>query len=240
MTEQSAAPAVLLTRPAEAGARFAADLAGRFAGLRIVDSPLMAPVFLSPDLPEIEVEGHVFSSVSGVEAARRMGLVSMVAYCVGARTSEAARLAGYPARAMGHNAEALVEAILALMPPGPLLHLHGVETRGDIAARLTAGGIETREATVYDMQGQPLTDEARDLLAGPAPVVVPLFSPRSARLFAEAAAGVAAPLWLAALSPVVAEAARAIPAAERVTAATPDAAAMLEAVASLLLPQRGA
>lgn len=240
MTEQSDDPPILLTRPAAAGARFAAELAARFPGRRLVESPLMAPVFLAPALLEGEPAGHVFSSATGVEAAQRLGLFAPVAYCVGARTSEAARLAGYPARAMGQDAKALVEAMLALLPPGPLLHLHGVETRGDIAARLTAGGVETWEAEVYDMRPLPLTAEARALLDRAGPVVVPLFSPRSARLFAEAAAGAKARLWLVALSPAVAEAAASLPAEHRLTAASPDAEAMMAALSGLPMPQRGA
>ena len=39
---------------------------------------------------------------------------------------------------------------------------------------------------VYDQQAVPLTNEAGALLAGTAPVILPLFSPRSARLVADA------------------------------------------------------
>lgn len=62
------------------------------------------------------------------------------------------------------------------------------------------------------------------------------FSPRSAALLAKALPlGMNAPLYLAALSPAVAEMAAAIPHAALVTAARPDADAMLDAVATLIV-----
>jgi uroporphyrinogen-III synthase len=50
--------------------------------------------------------------------------------------------------------------------------------------------VPARVAEIYDQMARPLPDPARDLLADGGEAVVPLFSPRSARLFAgQAAAG---------------------------------------------------
>ncbi|MGA1209372.1 MAG: hypothetical protein ACO3U4_06955, partial [Gemmobacter sp.] len=47
-------PAILITRPAEGGARFARALRRRLGpGLRIICAPLMAPRWLSPVLPAL-------------------------------------------------------------------------------------------------------------------------------------------------------------------------------------------
>jgi uroporphyrinogen-III synthase len=100
-----------------------------------------------------------------------------------------------------------------------------------VAARLAALGLPAAEAVVYDQRPQPLTPAARAWLAGARPVIVPLFSPRSAALFAAEAAGAAAPLRIAALSAAVAAAAP--PAALLAVAARPDAAAMSDLVDSL-------
>ncbi len=99
--------------------------------------------------------------------------------------------------------------------------------------RLQAAGRQAAGAVVYDQRPCPLTDAARALLDAPAPVLVPLFSPRTAALFAETAPHRAA-LWVAALSSAVADALGDLPVARRVTAARPDAAAMLAAIASLI------
>lgn len=227
-------PAFLLTRPAEQGARFAAALRDRFPGAEIIESPLIAPRFLSPALPAGPFAALVFTSETGVEAARRLGVPAAAAICVGDRTAAAARAAGHRAQSAGGDADALVACLLAAPPPGPVLHLHGAETRGAIAERLRAGGVAAEAAAVYAQEPRPLSPAARARLAAGDPVAVPLFSPRTAQLLATALAAepARAPLWIAALSPAVAAAA---PAAARLAVALrPDAAAMLDALQRLL------
>ena len=90
--------------------------------------------------------------------------------------------------------------------------------------------------TVYDQQALPLSAAGRALLRGQAPVVLPLFSPRSARLAAQAARDAAAPLWLAAISAAAAaawgQAGGPVP-ARRVVADAPDAGGMARVIAAL-------
>ncbi len=227
-------PPFLLTRPAAQGARFAEALAARFPGALVVASPLLAPRLLAPALPPGPFDAVIFTSETGVAAAAALpGPLPRRAFAVGARTAAAARAAGFAARAAGGDAEALV-AMLAALRPGRLLHLHGAETRGEVAARLSAAGVPTAAAVVYRQEPQPLSPAARALLAGGGAVAVPLFSPRPAALFAAAAAGARAALWLASLAPAVDAAAAGLPAARRAVARRPDAEAMLEALAELL------
>src|SRR5690606_9859177 len=71
MASQSRQP-FLLTRPARQGARFAAALRQRFGeGIRLVTSPLLAPLFLRPELPA-GAATLIFTSETGVEAFRRI------------------------------------------------------------------------------------------------------------------------------------------------------------------------
>ncbi len=239
MSKQSSAPAVLLTRPPGQSARFAEQLAGRFGPLDMVVSPLLAPENLPVEVPLPPVTGVIFTSETGAAAAGGLGLGPLPAYCVGPQTAAAAAVAGFRSTAIGGNADGLIAGLLALRLKGPLLHLHGAETRGDVAARLTAGGLATTGLAVYAQRPQPLTAEAMELLAGRKPVAVPLFSPRSAALFAEAARAARAPLWVAALSPSVAEALD-LPDARLAVARKPQADALLDAMAEFLPPQRGA
>lgn len=237
MTPQSRALPVLLTRPAAAGDRFAADLAAAF-GDRIVtlSSPLIAPRFLTPDLPA-GAAALILTSETGAEAAGRLraggAALPARAWCVGDRTASAARAAGFEGISAQGDADALVALILSRGERGPLLHLHGRETRGDVAARLAAAGVTATGVAVYAQEAQPLSPAARAALDGAGPVIVPLFSPRTAELFAATAPHRAA-LWLAALSPAVAAAVADLPAARRVTATTPDAAGMLAALRPLI------
>lgn len=80
----------------------------------------------------------------------------------------------------------------------------------------------------------PLTPAARAALSGSAPLLVPLFSPRSAGLMAPEIANARAPLHIAAMSPAVAEA---LPLQVRggvAMAPVPDAEGMLQALAGLM------
>jgi uroporphyrinogen-III synthase len=226
---------VLLTRPEAASRAFAAALVARFGDrVRPVICPLMAPVTLTPTLPEGPFAAVIFTSATGVAAAKGLDLPRR-AFCVGGQTAAQARAVGFDAVSADGDADALVAAILADPPPGRLLHLRGEETRGEVAERLTADGLETVSVVVYRQEAQALTDEALDIMAREGAVIVPLFSPRTAALFdAAAQSGVRARLRLVAMSAVVAEAARGIPHEALEVARRPDADAMLEAVGRLL------
>jgi uroporphyrinogen-III synthase len=238
MAPQHHALSILLTRPADQAARFAQDLAARFGNrLRPAVSPLMVPRFLAPDWPDAAYAALILTSETGAEAAARLRAQGRAlpdrAICVGDRTAQAARAAGFSATSAQGDAEALLAHILASGDPGPFLHLRGRDARGDIAPRLSAQGCPAHAAIVYAQEAQPLTDAARHILAGHDPVVVPLFSPRTAALLAERGP-FAAPLLVAAISPAAAVRAEALAPARLVTADRPDAAAMLDAVEWLI------
>jgi len=242
MARQSRLPPFLLTRPAAQGDRFARALRARFgAGIEIIDSPLLAPEFLSPVLPARRFQALIFTSQTGVEAYRRIAadpaLVGVrQAWCVGDRTAAAAREAGLATLSAQGDAAALAQAIASARPPGPLLHLRGQEVRGDLAASLESAGIETYSVIVYAQAPQPLTAPAMAALQTDVALLVPLFSPRTAALFAAATRQIdlRARLWLASLSPAVAAATGDLPCAGHVIAARPDAAAMITSLAGLI------
>jgi uroporphyrinogen-III synthase len=199
-----------------------------------VISPLMAPVLLAPSLPEGPFAAVIFTSATGVAAAKGLDLPRR-AWCVGGQTAAQARAAGFDAVSADGDAGALVAAVLANPPPGRLLHLRGEETRGDVAERLTAAGLETVSVVVYRQEPQALTEEAQELLVRPGTVILPLFSPRTAALFRAAApSGLTARLMLVAMSAAVADAAKGIPQEALELARQPDAEGMLEAVGRLL------
>ena len=213
--------------------RFAQELAG-VTDLPVVISPLMAPVFLAPPLPEGPFRAVILTSETGAQAAGTLrAALPGLAYCVGVRTAEAARAAGFEAIVAGGDAAELVATLSGGDETGPLLHLRGRDSWGEIAGTLTKRRIVTHEAVIYDQQEQPLSDEAQGLLAGDAPLIVPLFSPRSAVLFAAQAQG-AERLWLAALSPAVAAALGDLPRLGLEIAEKPEAGPMLLAVQRLI------
>ncbi len=239
MVKQSTATAtpVLLTRPEEQSLAFAAALNVRFGDrLRCIVAPLMAPRFLSPQVPEGHFDAVILTSSSAVDAARKLGVpLPTRAFCVGTRTADAARAAGFVATSADGDAGDLVAAILSDPPKGRLLHLRGHDSTGDVAERLTAHGITTIPIIIYRQDPQPLTAEATGLLQNAAPVILPIFSPRSAVLLAAALPTTTrAHLHLAAISGSVAKAAAGMPHAALVIARQPDADSMLDAVGTLL------
>lgn len=231
---------LLMTRAPEASLRFVAALPPALrARLNVVVSPLLDMVATATAIEHGDARGLIFTSGNGVAVA--VGLSArrdLPCFCVGKVTAAAAVAAGWAARAMGENAQSLIAALIADPPPAPLLHLRGTHGRGDVAGRLTRAGIETRVQAIYDQRLLALSAPAMALLDGPEPVIAPLFSPRTARQFADLARG-RAPLYLAALSPAVAEPLETIRFKVRLmaleVAAQPDAVSMGELVAALAL-----
>lgn len=222
--------ALLMTRPLAAARRFVAALPGDLrAGLAVSYAPLMEirPAGAAVDLGE--ARGVIFSSAHAVAIASRETAARCPAYCVGAQTTAAAAAAGWQAQQAGACADALVAALLRQRPPAPLLHLRGAHGRGDIAARLQGGGLPCAEQVVYDQLLLDLPPQARGLLAAQTDVIVPLFSPRTARHFAGLCPD-GANLHLIALSPAVAEPLKRLNHKTLRVSKAPDAAAMADAV----------
>lgn len=232
-------PPLLLTRPASASARFAAAFRAQFgADWPIVLSPLMETVWQSPTVDLDGVGGLIFSSENAVNGYCRLQSVrNLRAWCVGARTAEAARLAGFDAVEGPGDAARLADMILRAGEGGKMLWPHGQQVAFDIADRLNCAGTETVSVTVYDQKALMPTDAARTLMAGSDPVLLPLFSPQSAALVQAAFADHRAPLWVAALSPSIAEACAPLGACRLSVAVHPDSESLLAALREILSGQ---
>lgn len=219
-------PALLLTRPRDASRRFAAQVA--YLGLPVVIAPVLRIVPVEHDTARLAAaRGLVFTSVHAVPAAGA-GL-GRPAICVGPATADAARAAGFEVTEGPGDAARMMPLLTGL--GAGWLHPHG---------RHLAKSLPVPGMMVYDQVPQALTDAARDLLVGAAPVLLPLFSPRSARLVAQAAGRARAPLWLAPISAAADAAwdqARAhmdARAPRRAIAPHPDAQGVVNAIETLL------
>ncbi|MDG4650535.1 uroporphyrinogen-III synthase [Roseibacterium sp. SDUM158017] len=231
-------PTFLLTRPRAASEAFALELAARWPDARIVVAPLMEIVPLDPPPGLAAAAGLIFTSANAVAQAEP-GL-GRPAWCVGARTAEAARAAGFDARMAGETADELVDALSGVRPDGLVVHLHGRHRRGHVAERLSAAGLRVEGAAVYDQR--PVAPDSLLLDALAAEVLcVPLFSPRSAELFAAAAGpvlgdGLREGIGFVALSEAVRDALPATWRKAAVVAPRPDAEAVLERIARRFFP----
>ena len=198
-------PRLLLTRPVAASQRFLAALEA------MTGAPI--PALLTPvmEIHPVEVTlssmpaALVLTSENGAIRAGELGLPRLEAWCVGARTAAVARDKGFRALEAGPDAEALLATLLTRRPPGLILHLRGEHARGDLAVRLREAGLDASEVVAYRQVALPPPRKAQEVLAGPGPLVVPLFSPRSAVLLSGWAPQ--APLHVVAISEAVADAA---------------------------------
>ncbi|MCA0929643.1 uroporphyrinogen-III synthase [Ruegeria profundi] len=195
-----------MTRPRAASQRFVAQLPTRVRSrVEVIYSPILEIKPLPVKIDTSGVRGLIFTSANAVNAAVSLGVSRhLPAFCVGPATTGTAKGAGWEARMVGATAEELVAFLLKHRPESPLLHLRGEHTRGNIALRLTESGLTVREQAVYQQRLLPLTPEAAAAADGLLPVIAPLFSPRTARQFADIWTG-SAPLWLAAISQATAD-----------------------------------
>lgn len=226
---------LLMTRPRAASDRFVAQLPARTRSrVTVIHSPLIEirPLQVQTDLAGMR--GMVFTSANAVNAAVAMGVDrDLPAYCVGPTTTGTATSAGWQAQMMGSTAEELIANLLQHRPHSPLMHLRGEHTRGNIAERLTESGLTVQEQSIYRQTLLSLSDEALAIADGDAPVLAPLFSPRTARQFADIWPGTA-PLWLAAISPATAEPLETLAHAQLTIAKEPTPDKMRKAVKKLV------
>ena len=184
MTNNAQHPQIdlLLTRPRVSSIAFVDALSLDTRKLvRSIVSPLIE---ISPLFPTYEIIGPViFSSVNGVRNAPEGE--GQVAYCVGAMTTQSARAAGWDAFHMGDNAAELIANVSKKNTSTPLLHLSGKHTRGAISENLTRAGFQVQHFAVYDQKKKMLNNEATDALNSKFPLLLPLFSPRTAHIFAQ-------------------------------------------------------
>ena len=223
---------LLVTRPADRADAFLDTLdPAVLARVACLLSPLMAivPTGQRPDLSRYAAV--ILTSAQAVALAPPGA--GRIAHCVGASTAQAARAAGWQVAALGQTAEELLEKLPA-DAHAPLLHLAGAHRRGDLAERLTARGITTDVVTLYEQRLLELAPEAKVILSAGGPVIVPLFSPRTAAQFAAEIPPDAHPLCVA-MSEAVAAALGDLSGVEVVIAAAPTGQAMAQCVENMIV-----
>lgn len=222
-------PTLIVTRPKAQSDAFAAQVQAAYGQpLSVIVSPLIEIRPVPATVPQ--VDAVIFTSANGVQAAAALGLPQgLQAWCVGGKTAAAAQAAGFDPITGPGDAEGLLHDILSARPAGSIAHIRGKHARGDLAARLTAAGIDCADIVAYDQVALDLNGPALKALGGQNPVVLPLFSPRSCTILYEQGP-FTAPIHAVALSNAVAESLPASQGWSVKIASRPDSAAMLEAV----------
>lgn len=227
--EQSTLPnlPVLLTRPRASSEALAARL--RAAGVVQIEISPLLDIRYAETLPPL-AEALILTSPNGVDAYAALGgPPGLPTWCVGPRTSARAAAHGLAVQGSAPDAVSLAARIPRDAPP--LLHLRGAHQRGDLSAALRDRGLRASDAMIYDQVAVPLSASAAGLV-GAGPIFAPLYSPRTARLLAQALDPVAqSNLRAICISPAVC---LAVPFQCYALADTPDAPGMEHAILSAI------
>ena len=176
-------PTLLLTRPQKDAQAFAQEILSHQPAAQILISPglTITPIGTLPDLSAYAAV--VFTSRHAVACFVHAPIPKkMTCFAVGEATAEAAKKLGFSVINSAGAAQDLILLVQKTGAAGPLIHPHGQHARGQIAAILTKKGIPWAECVIYDQIETPLSVQARALLTQPQALLVPVFSPRSARL----------------------------------------------------------
>lgn len=174
---------LILTRPAASNLAFREAMSPRLLSkFAVIESPLVRIVPVPQDEVADDTAVAIFSSSNGVRFAPRGN--GRMAYCVGQKTTEVARAAGWAAQYAGPTAEVLLNTVKSLPLTAPVTHFSGVHMRVDIAGKLVEAGHDVRRVALYEQQQLPMSSEAREAISSQNPVIVLLFSPRTAAHFA--------------------------------------------------------
>jgi len=181
---------VILTRPLERAQALAERL--KAEGDEVLFAPMLKISFLPVEDPAEPLQAVIFTSVQGVEgAASAKGFRIFPAFTVGSKTTSAARKAGFE---RVFNADGDTEDLLQLIlkeantGKGPLVHLCGDQTAGNLVERLKERGFDARRQKVYEAHAQenlPATVAERIKARGFDAAL--FFSPRSASIFCRVA-----------------------------------------------------
>ena len=227
---------LLLTRPEVQSHRFARSFREKFGSdWPILISPLVRIVWRDPGaLPEIDAD-LIFTSENAVAGyarltARRTG----IAWCVGQRTEEAAQQHGFRTRIGPGDAQRLIETICREGAEKKYIWPRAVHASRDISQEMNFAGIDTISVIVYDQPTCEPTPEALLLMQRKVPVLLPLFSTRSALIASSAFPAPIAEVYVAAISQAVAKAATKLQARRLVVAERPDGSSMLSALGALI------
>ncbi len=226
---------VLVTR-SEPGA---SETAGRLA--RLGHQPIVEPLFSLEAIPATPppFDALAFTSANAVRAFAKLSAPrDAPVFCVGRRTAEAAREAGFgDVQSADGDVGALSRLIADKLAPGQhLLHSGNEDSRGDLAGQLAAHGISAVFVPTYRAAAavKPGPVLAAHLRGEPHFKAVLIHSPRGASILAGflKAASAAAPVDIAAISRAAAQPLDGL-VRRAAVAATPDEAGLFAALAKL-------
>ena len=176
-------PEIIITRPKKEAHVFNDHILSRLPGVKIIISPLITIKFTNLNVDLTSFDGIIFTSSNGIEAIENLSVPqNMPCFAVGPKTAKRASGLGFLTSHGQGNADDLISLILSRSSVGRLLHISGEHTRGNISTQLTQAGHSCERIVAYKQEPLSLTNEALDAFEGGKPLILPLFSPRTAQL----------------------------------------------------------
>jgi uroporphyrinogen-III synthase len=221
-------PLVLLTRPRPQAEAFARRMKADLPPHQVLIAPLTGIITRPLDGAALaHARGLVLTSANALLALAGLQLGAIPAYCVGEATARAARAAGFTVTVADGDAASLRDLLVRLRPQGPLVHIHGQDLACNLSRALGAQGIECQGVTGYEAREVPWQDGVIATLQGAQQCLLPVFSPRAARLLCARLPGGMPNLWPIAISAAAAGALAPDLRARARIAPRPDAEAMM-------------
>ena len=201
--------------------------------------------------PIMKIEGvmlsYNFTSVGGLLITSANALTYLPAdligsnlptFCVGEATTRAALKRGLRAKHLAATAQGLCDVLSVQDLKGPLLHLRGTHTTLDLELYFRDTALEVQSLIIYRQTAQDLELVTYTLLRGTAPIILPIFSLRSAKLLCALDINWALHTSVA-ISEAVADQCRAVGFGKVIVSHKPTADSMLNAITPLLIAKSG-
>ncbi|MBL4767449.1 MAG: uroporphyrinogen-III synthase [Rhodobacteraceae bacterium] len=187
----------LLTRP-ENDSQTVAEIL-RHQGHRVSLAPLLSIDYLDEKITDLTgFQAVLFTSANGVRAfVRQHEDRSLACYAVGEATATEATTAGFQkVVTAGGDVQTLADLVSRSLSPddGPLLHVSGKDTAGNLSGLLAESGFQVSRAQLYKaVKATALAPDTLDLIRAGTLSHMPFYSPRTAQTFVRLvkAAGVA-------------------------------------------------
>ena len=237
MTQDYRPRCVLNTRPLED----AAELNERLLqlGMTVVSEPLLQISFFDELAPELKkFKALILTSRNGARAFRRVSAQRDIpVFAVGDSTARFAKEAGFKqVLSADGNVEALAALVARTIEPlsGPLLHVAGSVTAGDLSGELQRLGYKIVREVMYESRiSEELSTRTTQMIRNGAVDCIALFSPRTARTFAKLAeySGIldcCGDMFVVCLSPAVALPVNGIPWRQVLIANEPKSEALMQ------------
>jgi uroporphyrinogen-III synthase len=191
MTLKSLPRCVLNTRSLEDAAELNEQLLQ--LGMTVVSEPLLQISFFDESPPDLEkFEALIFTSRNGLRAFGRVSAQRDIpVFAVGNSTARFAQEVGFQqVLSADGDVESLAALIVGAIEPlsGPLLHVVGSVTAGDLSGELQRLGYQIVRDVMYESRmSEKLSTRTIQMIRNGAVDSVALFSPRTARTFAKLA-----------------------------------------------------